>query len=61
MSEVLTEQELAERWNMKPSTVRAWRVARKVPRYFRLGSGPNAQIRYRLEDIVTFEKKNRKK
>lgn len=57
---VLTEQELAARWNVKPGTIRKWRKERRTPKSFRVGVGRNAGVRYRIEDVVAWERRNLK-
>jgi hypothetical protein len=52
----LDQKQLAERWHMHPRTLENWRQQGRGPRYFKLHSGPKAPVRYRIEDIMNFEK-----
>ena len=51
-SDLLTPEELAERWHKSPETLRFWRYNGKTPPYVKL----NGSILYRIEDIRQFEK-----
>ena len=48
----LTQAELAERWRLSERTLDRWRNERKGPAWLRL----NGRIRYRLEDLLAFER-----
>ena len=52
---LLTERELAERWQISVKTLYRWRVQGTGPAYVRLQETPAAPVRYRLEDVVQFE------
>ena len=52
MSEFLNQEELACRWRVSPRTLESWRWRYKGPDYVKLGG----QVRYRLADIVEFER-----
>lgn len=54
----ITPQELAERWGLKPSTLADWRVQGRGPRFFKPGQTPKARVRYRLEEIEDWERRN---
>lgn len=56
MSNLLTPKELAERWKVQVGTLRKWRYLDTGPAYIKMGDGRNAQIRYRADDIVKYEK-----
>lgn len=56
---LLKPSELCERWKIKDSTLRKWRVAGTGPNYVKLGDGRNAEVRYMIEDIEEFERANR--
>lgn len=58
MSQLLTPKELCERWKVADNTLRKYRVAGIGPKYIKLGTGRNAEVRYRLEDIQEFERDN---
>lgn len=54
----LTTDELAKRWGLSANRLRQWRVESRGPSFIKLGQGPKAPVRYRLEDIEEFEKDN---
>lgn len=56
MSNLLTPKELADRWKMQVGTLRKWRYLNTGPTYIKMGDGRNAQIRYRADDIIQYEK-----
>lgn len=51
MAELLTSQDLAQRWGLHPRTLANWRVARKGPAWTKIGWS----VFYRLEDVVAYE------
>lgn len=55
MNEILTTQQLAERWSMSVGTLQNWRLKAKGPSYIKLGEGRATKVLYRLDDIVEFE------
>jgi hypothetical protein len=59
MSQLLTPKELCDRWKIADNTLRMWRVANTGPTYIKLGEGRNSEVRYRVEDIESFERSNR--
>jgi len=59
MSQLLTPKELCDRWKISDNTLRKWRVANTGPTYIKLGEGRNSEVRYRVEDIESFERSNR--
>lgn len=54
VSDLLTAEELGERWHVSPETLRYWRYNAKSPPYIKL----NGRILYRLDDIDQFERKH---
>lgn len=58
--EALTTEQLAERWQMNPGSLKNWRYQGKGPKYVKFGRQVNGKdiIRYRLEDIMEFEAVN---
>lgn len=52
--ELLTTVELADRLKISVATARRWRHSGKGPNYVRLGHN---DVRYRLEDVDAFLKK----
>ena len=53
-SDLLSPEELAERWRISTETLRYWRYNGKGPLYIKL----NGRILYRLEDINQFEREH---
>lgn len=49
----LTEKQLAERWNVGQSTLRAWRAEGRGPKHLRLNQ---TTIRYPLAWVEDYEK-----
>lgn len=60
MNETLDQRQLAARWNMNPRTLENWRQQGRGPKFFKLHNGPKAPVRYRMEDIVNYEKEQNK-
>ena len=56
MQQLLTTDQLADRWGLSANRLRQWRVAGTGPNFLKLGDGPKAPVRYRLEDIEEFER-----
>jgi len=54
---LLTTKQVAERLTISEVTLRQWRMQDVGPKYIRLGHGKMPPIRYRLSDLVDFEKK----
>ena len=48
----LTRRELARRWQLSGRTLDRWRVAGTGPAWLQL----NGRIRYRLQDVLAFER-----
>jgi predicted DNA-binding transcriptional regulator AlpA len=53
---LLTPRDLADRWQMSENTLERWRWSARGPRWVKLGGF----VRYRLSDVLTFEKERRK-
>lgn len=51
----LTTMDLANRLNLKPQTIRLWRMIGQGPRYIRLG-GLRGRVLYRLGDVEEWER-----
>ena len=47
----ISQNELAQRWQISEATLERWRSQRKGPQYLRLGG----QVRYRLADVEAYE------
>lgn len=47
----LTTNQLAERWNIRPATLRQWRWIKQGPEHFRLAG----KVQYKVEVIERFE------
>jgi hypothetical protein len=47
----ISQNELAQRWQVSEATLERWRSQRKGPQFLRLGG----QVRYRLVDVESYE------
>lgn len=47
----ISQNELAQRWQVSEATLERWRSQRKGPQFLRLGG----QVRYRLADVEAYE------
>ena len=47
----ISQNELAQRWQVSESTLERWRSQRTGPMFLRLGG----QVRYRITDVEAFE------
>ena len=54
----LTTAELAQRWRMRETTLRAWRFRDHGPAYFK-PSGPCGPALYRITDVEAWEENHR--
>jgi predicted DNA-binding transcriptional regulator AlpA len=48
----ISQNKLAQRWQISEATVERWRSQRKGPQFLRLGG----QVRYRLVDVESYER-----
>jgi predicted DNA-binding transcriptional regulator AlpA len=48
----ISQNELAQRWQVSEATLERWRSQRKGPQFLRLGG----QVRYRLVDVESYER-----
>lgn len=57
----LTTKQLAARWGIttRALELRRYRKSCGGPPYFRIGSGARAQVRYKLADIIEYERAHR--
>jgi hypothetical protein len=56
----ITQEQLAKRWNLSPRTLERWRtISHEGPKYFKIGRGPRAVVRYHADDIIAFERENK--
>jgi len=53
--QMLTSDELAERWRVTRFTVRRWRMEGNGPPYLKLGAGAKSKVLYLLKDIEDWE------
>lgn len=51
--ELLTQEDLAERWGLAPRTIANWRWAKRGPKHFKAGQ----KAFYRVEDVIKFEQR----
>jgi len=52
----LTTNEVAERFRIKPQTVRRWRMRGCGPRWVRIGNPIKGRVLYRLSDVENWER-----
>lgn len=52
----LTTEQLAEMWGMTADHLEVWRMRGKGPKFIKLGDDPRAPVRYRMSDILEYEK-----
>lgn len=55
---MLTTEQLAERWGLRPVTLKKWRVNGLGPHFVKLGDAENSSVRYRKEDVLAYEAKH---
>lgn len=55
---LITPAQLALRWGLNINTLNQWRVAGTGPKFIRLGDGERPRIRYRMSDILAYEREN---
>ena len=55
--QMITSEQLAERWAVSKDTVRVWRIDNVGPPWVKLTPGPKGAVRYRLSDIEEWERK----
>lgn len=58
---LITTEELAKRWGMTADHLEVKRMRGKGPAYIKLGEDPRAPVRYRMQDILDYEKAHTKK
>jgi len=55
----LTTEQLADRYGLKPSTIKGWRIRKQGPTWYqvpRIGLNPTAaRTRYKLADVLAWE------
>ena len=56
---LITPAQLALRWNLNLNTLWQWRAAGTGPVYLRLGDGERPRIRYRMSDILAYERRSK--
>ena len=58
----LTTEDLSVRYDLKPDTIKRWRVRGQGPNYYKVGPiglAPKApSIRYKLADVLAWEQTN---
>jgi hypothetical protein len=52
----LSTNELAERWGVTATHLRRQRMEGNGPPYFRPSGGDRGHVRYRLQDVIEYEK-----
>lgn len=56
---LITPAQLAIRWGLSLNTLSQWRAAGTGPAYLRLGDGERPRIRYRMSDILAYERRSK--
>ena len=54
---LITPAQLGIRWGLSLHTLSQWRVNNSGPSYLRLGDGERPRIRYRMSDILAYERR----
>ena len=54
---LITPAQLALRWGLNLNTLSQWRVAGTGPKFIRLGDGERPRIRYRMSDVMEYERR----
>ena len=57
---LITPAQLAIRWGLSLHTLSQWRANNSGPAYLRLGDGERPRIRYRMSDVIAYERENAK-
>lgn len=55
---LITPAQLALRWGLNLNTLSQWRAAGTGPKFIRLGDGNRPRIRYRMSDIIAYERES---
>jgi predicted DNA-binding transcriptional regulator AlpA len=53
-SRLLRTAEVAELFDLAPTTLEHWRLEGKGPRYIKLGDRDRGAVRYRAEDVAAY-------
>ena len=56
---LITPAQLALRWGLNINTLNQWRAAGTGPKFIRLGDGERPRIRYRMSDVMEYERRQR--
>ena len=54
---LITPAQLGIRWGIALNTLSRWRAAGVGPAFLRLGDGERPRIRYRMSDILAYERR----
>ncbi|MEY4673857.1 MAG: hypothetical protein RL148_1641 [Planctomycetota bacterium] len=57
-TDLLTTEELAQRWRLSEDTLRIWRQKGKGPKFVKFGDQRTSAVRYRLSDVEKYETEN---
>lgn len=55
--DLLSAEQLAERWGMSSGTLENWRAKKKGPNFLRIGGAKGSLIYYRMADVLAYEDK----
>jgi hypothetical protein len=54
---LITAAQLALRWSLSVETLAQWRAAGSGPPWVRIGDGQRPRVRYRMSDVIAYERK----
>ena len=60
MSDLLTPEQLSQRWSVAIGTLTNWRTAGKGPAWVKLGTGKRGAVRYPMAAILEWERTHQK-
>lgn len=52
----LSAMELSRRLGVTTQTLKVWRMENTGPKYFKVGTGKYSHVRYRMRDVLAWEK-----
>ena len=56
LPEFLTTEQVSRRFKIDSATLSNWRSKGIGPNFIKLGAGPKARVRYKVSDLITWEK-----
>jgi len=52
MIALISANDLAQRWNIRPQTLQKWRISNEGPRYIKIGG----RVMYNMKEIAKYER-----